>query len=31
MTVNPGYLGQPLVPQAIKKIEKLKNLIMDRS
>ena len=29
MTVNPGYLGQPLVPQAIKKIEKLKNLIMD--
>ena len=29
MTVNPGYLGQPLVPQAIKKIEKLKNLVMD--
>ena len=29
MTVNPGYLGQPLVPQAIKKIEKLKKLIKD--
>jgi len=29
MTVNPGYLGQPLVPQAIKKIQKLKKLIKD--
>lgn len=29
MTVNPGYLGQPLVPQAIKKIEHLKKMISE--
>ena len=27
MTVNPGYMGQPLVPQAIKKISDLKKMI----
>lgn len=27
MTVNPGYKGQPLVPQAIKKIENLSKMI----
>ncbi len=27
MTVNPGYKGQPLVPQAIKKISNLKKII----
>ena len=27
MTVNPGYKGQPLVPQTIKKISKLKEII----
>ena len=29
MTVNPGYKGQPLVPQAIRKIKDLKNMIDD--
>ena len=29
MTVNPGYKGQPLVPQAIKKIANLKKIIHD--
>jgi len=29
MTVNPGYKGQPLVPQAIRKIEDLKKMIYD--
>jgi len=29
MTVNPGYMGQPLVPQAIRKIADLKKMIMD--
>ena len=29
MTVNPGYKGQPLVPQAIKKIENLRKMISD--
>ena len=29
MTVNPGYKGQPLVPQAIKKIENLRKMIAD--
>ena len=29
MTVNPGYKGQPLVPQAIRKIEDLKKMIND--
>ena len=28
MTVNPGYKGQPLVPQALRKINDLKNLIV---
>jgi len=28
MTVNPGYKGQPIVPQVIKKIKKLKNMIV---
>ena len=27
MTVNPGYMGQKLVPQVLKKIKKAKNLI----
>jgi len=27
MTVNPGYKGQPLVPQAIRKIEDLRKMI----
>ena len=27
MTVNPGYAGQNLVPQVLKKVEKVKNLI----
>ena len=27
MTVNPGFKGQPLVPQALRKINDLKNLI----
>ena len=27
MTVNPGYMGQPLVPQAIKKVKDLRNII----
>jgi ribulose-phosphate 3-epimerase len=27
MTVNPGYMGQPLVPQVLKKIEKLKKYL----
>jgi ribulose-phosphate 3-epimerase len=29
MTVNPGYKGQPLVPQAIRKIGDLKKMIQD--
>ena len=29
MTVNPGYKGQPLVPQAIRKIRDLKKMIKD--
>ena len=29
MTVNPGYKGQPLVPQAIRKIKDLKKMIKD--
>lgn len=29
MTVNPGYKGQPLVPQAIRKIKDLKKIIND--
>lgn len=29
MTVNPGFMGQPLIPQAIRKIEKLKKLVND--
>jgi len=29
MTVNPGYKGQPLVPQAIRKIKDLKKIIKD--
>ncbi len=29
MTVNPGYKGQPLVPQMIRKIGDLKKMIMD--
>lgn len=29
MSVNPGYMGQPLVPQAIRKVEKLKKLISE--
>ena len=29
MTVNPGYKGQPLVPQAIRKIKDLKKMIND--
>jgi ribulose-phosphate 3-epimerase len=27
MTVDPGYMGQPLVPQVLRKIEKLKALL----
>ena len=27
MTVNPGYMGQPLVPQAVRKIADLKQMI----
>lgn len=27
MTVNPGYMGQPLVPQVLRKVEKLKNIL----
>ena len=27
MSVDPGYKGQPLVPQSIRKVEKLKNII----
>ena len=26
MTVNPGYMGQQLVPQVLKKVEKVRNL-----
>ena len=29
MTVNPGYKGQPLVPQVLKKIARLKKIIND--
>ena len=29
MTANPGYMGQPLVPQAIRKIADLKKMITD--
>ena len=29
MTVNPGYKGQPLVPQVLKKIKKLRKIIDD--
>lgn len=29
MTVDPGYKGQPLVPQTLRKIEKLKKMIND--
>ena len=29
MTANPGYMGQPLVPQAIRKIAHLKKMITD--
>ena len=29
MTVNPGFMGQQLIPQMIRKIEKLRNLIED--
>ena len=29
MTVNPGFMGQKLVPQTIRKIEKLRQLIDD--
>ena len=29
MTVDPGYKGQPLVPQIIKKIARLKQMIVD--
>jgi ribulose-phosphate 3-epimerase len=27
MTVNPGYMGQPLVPQVLRKVEKLRKLL----
>lgn len=29
MTVNPGYAGQALVPQTLKKIKRLKNRLME--
>ena len=29
MTVNPGYKGQPLVPQVLKKVKKLRKIIDD--
>ena len=29
MTVNPGYMGQQLIPQIIRKIEKLRRIIED--
>jgi ribulose-phosphate 3-epimerase len=29
MTVNPGYKGQPIVPQVIRKIKDLKKMIND--
>jgi ribulose-phosphate 3-epimerase len=29
MTVNPGYKGQPLVPQVLKKVRKLRKIIDD--
>jgi len=29
MTVDPGYKGQPLVPQILRKVEKLRKLITD--
>lgn len=29
MTVNPGYMGQKLVPQTLRKIEKLRQLVDD--
>ncbi len=29
MTVDPGYKGQPLVPQTLRKIEKLRKIIKD--
>ena len=29
MTVNPGFMGQKLVPQTLRKIEKLRELITD--
>lgn len=29
MTVNPGYMGQPLVPQVLRKVEKLRSLLND--
>ena len=27
MTVNPGYMGQPLVPQVLRKVEKLRGIL----
>lgn len=30
MTVNPGYAGQKLVPSALKKIERLRNMLDDK-
>jgi len=29
MTVNPGYMGQALVPQVLKKVERVKQLVSD--
>jgi ribulose-phosphate 3-epimerase len=29
MTVDPGYKGQPLIPQTLRKVEKLKKIIRD--
>lgn len=31
MTVDPGYKGQPLVPQTLRKVEKLRTLLRDMS
>lgn len=31
MMVNPGYKGQPLVPQTLRKVEKLRNFLTERS
>lgn len=31
LTVNPGYMSEKMIPQIIKKIDKLKNLIKDNS